>query len=173
MSQVYFLRCASTGLVKIGTSRNVASRLSQIQSDSPGKIALVGLEPGGVERERALHAHFAADRERGEWFRESSALSAYIATLPPIEAKAKRERAAFKGCPLSSVALCKLLGHDASYMSQMRNGYRPITLDVAVRLWKITGDKIGPLLPASDAEAEILHRYVTAAPFMAAAREPA
>jgi hypothetical protein len=65
--------------VKIGIARDVARRLSQLQSASPATLALVVAFPGDAATESAIHWRFAADRIRGEWFRESPELAAWIA----------------------------------------------------------------------------------------------
>jgi hypothetical protein len=39
---------------------------------------LLVVEEGGVERERELHRRFGASRVRGEWFRPTVALRAYV-----------------------------------------------------------------------------------------------
>jgi excisionase family DNA binding protein len=76
---VYFFR--SGPFVKIGTTRNIKSRLQNLQISHPTPIALVGTIPGGVRVERELHRRFASLRVNGEWFREVEDLAVYIANL--------------------------------------------------------------------------------------------
>jgi hypothetical protein len=73
-SQVYFME--SAGYVKIGRSRNVPKRLSEMQVANPGMISLMGLLPGGQEMETAIHAALDAvgHKRRGEWFLLTDAL---------------------------------------------------------------------------------------------------
>lgn len=71
---VYYVR--RDGLVKIGTTRQLRTRLSAIKPD-----ALLAAEPGGRAVERARHEQFAADRISSEWFRMSDALAAHIGQL--------------------------------------------------------------------------------------------
>ncbi len=63
----YFLRCETTGLIKIGRARNVERRAMSIAYASPTKITLLGLIRADVEGD--LHAEFADARIKGEWFR--------------------------------------------------------------------------------------------------------
>lgn len=78
---VYFLECH--GLVKIGMALDVKARRSQIQTANPFPVHPLGFihEPMPAKAEgleRALHVQFCQDRFRGEWFRHSEALRAFI-----------------------------------------------------------------------------------------------
>lgn len=87
---VYFIRDSVTGQIKIGVAGKPWRRLSKIQTDCPGEVSILALEPGGAEREAALHREFAAARVRGEWFRAVPGLLQHIATLPaPAKPKAR------------------------------------------------------------------------------------
>lgn len=68
------------GRIKIGfTDQPAVTRRQELQTGCPQPLKIVGLMPGDVSLEQALHACFAADRIQGEWFRPSQALLAYIA----------------------------------------------------------------------------------------------
>lgn len=70
---VYYLRV--DGLIKIGYSRNVYTRMQAY----PPTAELLAVERGTKQTERLRHGQFRADLEHGrEWFRESSELSAWI-----------------------------------------------------------------------------------------------
>lgn len=71
---VYF--GASDGLVKIGTSVDVATRLRSLRADFLAAI------PGGFADERAMHRRFAHARVSGEWFTPCDEITAYLAALP-------------------------------------------------------------------------------------------
>jgi hypothetical protein len=75
-SSVYFAR--SGDRIKIGWSRQVATRLAQLQTGNAAPIELLGVVPGGRSAERELHSRFAADRVSGEWFEASPELLAHI-----------------------------------------------------------------------------------------------
>jgi hypothetical protein len=61
---VYFVRCGS--LIKIGEAKSLRSHLSQLQTDDPCEIWLIGIIPEGDEKE--IHNRFRQFRFRGEWF---------------------------------------------------------------------------------------------------------
>jgi hypothetical protein len=97
-SWVYFARAGEDGPVKIGHAKDVRSRLSSMQTGCPIPLTLLGVLPGGREREAELHARFADLRVRGEWFRVEGALVDLIAKLEPLPkptAQALRQRAPF------------------------------------------------------------------------------
>lgn len=78
---VYFIKCSLTGLVKIGTAKQVAQRLAELQTGSPGQLVLIAEIEGDRAEEMRLHAQFHSLRERGEWFRYDGALRDYIEDL--------------------------------------------------------------------------------------------
>jgi hypothetical protein len=74
---VYFLRMGDK--LKIGFSRKVGQRLRSIQTACPEPAEIVKIIPGTDQTERYFHAHFAAHRLSGEWFRLDSDLAAFVA----------------------------------------------------------------------------------------------
>ncbi len=80
-TSVYFLLSQSTGLIKIGFSKNPKARMRLFQCGSGDRITLLASEPGAGVRERALHRQFRTARSHGEWFRPAPDLLAYIASL--------------------------------------------------------------------------------------------
>jgi len=70
MSQIYFIECS--GYYKIGTSADVKSRVSQIQTANPydvnlvAKVSVKNGTPGHVES--ALHSYYYPSHKSGEWF---------------------------------------------------------------------------------------------------------
>lgn len=64
---VYLMREQSQGLIKIGFSVNVESRLKEFKTGNP-TIELQGKFEAKPEHERALHVHFSEKRKSGEWF---------------------------------------------------------------------------------------------------------
>lgn len=67
---VYFAE--REGLIKIGYSRSVPSRMSALGAK------LIGAVPGDKTIESELHARFAHLRMNGEWFKPDEALLSYI-----------------------------------------------------------------------------------------------
>jgi hypothetical protein len=80
---VYFVRDPEEGSIKIGyTKVPIERRLQQLQTGNPRELTLLACVPGTTLDESRLHARFACDLERGEWFRPSPELLAYIDSLP-------------------------------------------------------------------------------------------
>jgi hypothetical protein len=79
--QLYFIQADGTPpFIKIGVSRNVRRRITDLQLGCPYRLRLLkrSFFPG---MERALHKRFADDRETGEWFRVTDELLAVIAGM--------------------------------------------------------------------------------------------
>lgn len=94
---VYFAE--RSGLVKIGTTGDIAARLAQLDA---GVSAVAGMEvtpvvllatmPGSQPVERAVHEMFANLRYRGEWFLLAQPLIGFIEAVAAAEAYAKAAR---------------------------------------------------------------------------------
>lgn len=82
-TSVYFMQAGEGGPIKIGLTNCVANRLRYIQTGQPCEIELLGSVTGGKDLEEALHVRFAADRLRGEWFKDTPELRAVIEKLCP------------------------------------------------------------------------------------------
>lgn len=79
---IYFIQETASGGIKIGyTGQLPESRLKSLQTSNPNELVLLHYVRGSKENEAELHAHFARDRIRGEWFRPSAELIDYIETL--------------------------------------------------------------------------------------------
>lgn len=76
---VYFILGVETHRIKIGwTAHTVDSRLQAFKVGSPDELVLLGTMPGTRKCERQLHAKFAENHVRGEWFRVSEELARFI-----------------------------------------------------------------------------------------------
>ena len=64
---VYFLEDSHTGLIKIGRSKHLTTRLKNLAAGNPTLIVL-GVIPDGYDRELDLHTRFSDNRVTGEWF---------------------------------------------------------------------------------------------------------
>ena len=62
------VRVKGTGIVKIGSSGDVAKRLKNLQRSNHEELELVGHWPKEGGREEAWHKELAHLRVRGEWF---------------------------------------------------------------------------------------------------------
>lgn len=67
-SVVYFIEAKATGLVKIGTTRDLAKRLQMLRCHSHCPLHVVKVIAGERKVEAELHRRFAAHRSHGEWF---------------------------------------------------------------------------------------------------------
>ncbi len=88
MGKIYFIRCNE--FVKIGWAYDPMKRRNLLQRGSPYILELIGTIDAVQTQEAAVHRHFAADRVRGEWFRMTPELAAFIdgGTLLDIPLKA-------------------------------------------------------------------------------------
>lgn len=73
---VYFVRRKddSRGLIKIGFTRKIESRLEQLNAEFPEGVELLATCEGGSALENTIHRHLAEYRVEGEWFQPSSAV---------------------------------------------------------------------------------------------------
>ncbi len=76
---IYFIS-DSSGLVKIGYSRNVDKRMQVLATGSPRALQVLLTIPGTRSDEGAFHEMFKADHMRGEWFRLSGRIERFIAS---------------------------------------------------------------------------------------------
>ncbi len=76
---IYFIQ--SDGPIKIGyTSKRVESRLSSIQIGIYHTLVILGTMSGNQKKEKEIHRHFEQFHIRGEWFKNSDELLAFIKT---------------------------------------------------------------------------------------------
>jgi len=78
-AEVYFIE--TERFIKIGFSGSAKVRMWHLQTATPYDLKLLGVINGDEECEQCIHALFAHRRHRGEWFRKSSGLLAYIEWL--------------------------------------------------------------------------------------------
>ena len=87
---LYVIQMAVTGDLKIGRSKNVTSRLKQLQTGAPHKLKIILIAPGQGHRERQLHRDLRMYRnrgQRGEWFSEEAygSIPVDLYELIPVE----------------------------------------------------------------------------------------
>jgi hypothetical protein len=78
---VYFIKSGDDGLIKIGWTNDVDSRLATLQTGSPEVLSLLALVIGAQADERRLHQKFAHLRVRGEWFQDCAEIREYIRAI--------------------------------------------------------------------------------------------
>ena len=80
---VYFARRTSDGAIKIGHSRNVIKRLTDLSYINKSKVELISTIPGGSVVERRIHHMFSDDLIGFEWFRPSLRLEEFATDPDP------------------------------------------------------------------------------------------
>lgn len=82
MKIVYFIQDTGGGAIRIGVAkkRQLEKRTQKLQLGNPSELKLLGVIParnaGALQRE--LHTSFSDAHIRGEWFRSTPDLLAYI-----------------------------------------------------------------------------------------------
>ena len=149
---IYFIRDRSSGLIKIGFANEPWKRLVKIQSDTPGVVEMLAIEPGGVIDEARLHRRFAACRSRGEWFFPAPELLAHIDTLAKAEKPTifSKSRAFWNGMTAAQVA--RATGNVKSTISNIQNGKRRPSPELAMQLQRVCGISAVWLVFGDDAE---------------------
>lgn len=74
---------------------------------------------------------------------------------------------------LTPTSLSKTLGISISYASLILSGQREMPRDMAIRLYRATGMKCGPVTGATDAEIETLANFPDRAPMAQTKRQKA
>jgi hypothetical protein len=77
---VYFLKNPKSGLIKIGWSSFVPTRVLHLKSMYGHHLILLKCIEGDRKTERRLHKRFRKSRVFSEWFKESRRLSHFIKT---------------------------------------------------------------------------------------------
>lgn len=81
-SHVYVVQCEHGGPIKIGVAKDVATRLSAIQSCCPYPLSVLYIiKNGGQDVERRLHRNLRHFRVHGEWFQDHELVHYWIAEM--------------------------------------------------------------------------------------------
>lgn len=76
---VYFIQGEDGGPIKIGRTRNLAARVSELQCGYPfGRLRYVAIVHATDQTEQYLHEQFASFRLFGEWFVPAPELVRFI-----------------------------------------------------------------------------------------------
>lgn len=118
---VYFIRAGDDGPVKIGVAQDPDRRLREMQIGSPVLLTIIRVTEGHHDTEKWLHRHFAAQRQRGEWFTycdemlsvdphasccDEGAAAHPVGTRPGTRLRDARKEAGFR----SAAAFAKAIG---------------------------------------------------------------
>jgi hypothetical protein len=113
-ASTYLIEAVGTGLVKIGSARNIKERLLKLQYPCPVELKVIASCEDDVERR--LHAELDAYRAHGEWFRACpEVIGAALELMAPtelsvLEAIGKGKRGRVKGRKYACKR-CGELGH--------------------------------------------------------------
>jgi len=66
--------------------------------------------------------------------------------------------------PSRPTALAEFLGISVSYAHALLKGDRPWSQSLALSVYRKTGEKIGPIVGATDEEIEVLERFASPRP---------
>lgn len=75
---IYFIQESGNGYIKIGFSQEPLQRLRQLSKNQPYEYNLIGVLPGHLPEEKALHKKFSDFSVKGEWFCPSKDLIDFI-----------------------------------------------------------------------------------------------
>lgn len=73
---VYFV--SDGNAIKIGTTKQLSARLSQMQGGNPTKLVVLATVEGSFAHERAVHQELAEHRIKGEWFADCQQVRAAV-----------------------------------------------------------------------------------------------
>lgn len=138
---VYAIQAGDGGPVKVGVTRNVASRLRALQTAQPMPLRLLHVWEGGAGVEREIHRRLAAHNLGGEWFSPVPELvSGEVGegvTEPAALAEAPiRTWRTERG--LSQTGLAKLLGCDQATVCKWESGDREPAFAAMARMYDVT-----------------------------------
>lgn len=162
---IYFVRDPERALVKIGYSGNAWRRFSKIQTECPGLLVLEVAIDGEPADEAALHARFADQRSRGEWFRWDGPVADHVATLQGLPRPTRRD-----SVKTEINRSIQRLGFGHAYASFLQSGSRQWTLPIALGVWLDCGHRVGPIVGATDEEIAVLLKFIEPAGAAAPAR---
>lgn len=80
---MYFIADAEGEYIKIGyTTKDIHTRLAQIQTGNPKKLQLVGWMQGNRGTERLMQERFKMYHAHGEWFHYTSGMYDKLVNMP-------------------------------------------------------------------------------------------
>jgi hypothetical protein len=87
--KTYFIQGVDGGPIKIGKSKDVARRLSDMQGHSPVRLAILGVINSDIEE--YLHKKFSHLRIRREWFSPDNSLIEFIKSNCSSSGKSEKD----------------------------------------------------------------------------------
>lgn len=131
MSYIYAIE-AETGLIKIGHTRELRSRLSELRANNCAALKPLGYARGTREQEADLHRLLASEHVRGEWFRRGPLVNHCLSLFAPWPLPEPRLRFQSASTPADEI-VARFGGKKA--LAAILN----ISPD-AVKQWRLRGD---------------------------------
>lgn len=78
---VYFVERGVGGPIKIGWSQDVDRRVTELQTANAELLRVIGKIPGRMRNEALMHERFSHLRMEAEWFRNSSEIHEFLASV--------------------------------------------------------------------------------------------
>lgn len=75
---VYYVLDPASAAIKIGLSQNPQRNFHNLQRGNATELEMIGWHKGDTSIETAIHRQFKDDKIRGEWFKDSKELRAFI-----------------------------------------------------------------------------------------------
>jgi len=142
---VYFIQAGSAdGPIKIGCAIDPRRRFATYETWNPQPLTLLGVIPGGVKDEKALHRKLIKSKLRGEWYYPTEEVLEYVkrAHEPPtytVQRNAPRD--APKDKETIELAIAKHDGNVSKAAVELNCSRR--TLQNAMRRFQIPPGKSG------------------------------
>jgi len=150
---IYFVTARDLNRVKIGYTDSLHSRIAKMRTDSPTPLVVERVCRGDITMERSLHDQFKAHRLAGEWFTIAPEIEAHMKTLERVIA------------PTLPMSLTKMItaatGVTSSYASMIVSPKYPhaLTIPIAISVYRMFGERVGPLVEAEPHEIDILEKF--------------
>lgn len=143
---VYVVESGS-GLLKIGFTNDPRRRLTMLRTSSPERLTLLGVVPGTMAHEKAIHELLHPWQVAREWFRPCRAMQPLIDGLVPlsegrtwdIPADAHPLRAWRLSRQLTGLQVCAMIGVSKGEWSRWERGHRPIVATRVLEIEALTG----------------------------------
>jgi len=130
---IYFLKNPKNGLIKIGWSSFVPTRVRQLRYIYGHHLVLLKCIEGDRKIERRLHKRFRKSCVRSEWFRESKRLKQFI----------KASKIAFEKCVAYYIPVEAELADSLRDFAAKEHRSRPAQIRVIIESWVKSLGKAG------------------------------
>jgi len=156
MSYIYFIKSATTNLIKIGrTSGEPETRLKALCTSSPDNLSLLGFIDEGKSghTEGSLHDKFLSKRIRGEWFEADAELCQFIDSILANRPKLDDNKIKIKTSEdvgaaarffrlqkgLTQSQLAQSVGASRKWICEFERGHNRAELGIVLRVFNCLG----------------------------------